>query len=86
MMVADVFNALTEDRPYRKGLSVYEALNHIRDLVSNNKLDRDVFNKLKNNLADILEMLIGIRKNALENFAKFYSDIEGSESYAINME
>jgi len=86
MMVADVFNALTEDRPYRKGLSVYEALSHIRDLTSNNKLDRDVFIKLKNNLVDISEMLIGIKKNALENYAKFYSDIERSESYATNME
>ncbi|HPI17924.1 MAG: HD domain-containing phosphohydrolase [Mesotoga sp.] len=47
IMIADVFVALTEDRPYRKGLSIKESLNVIGRQVEQGMLDDYVFEKLK---------------------------------------
>ncbi|MEM7828719.1 MAG: response regulator, partial [Candidatus Aenigmatarchaeota archaeon] len=46
MQIADVFTALIEDRPYRKGLDVNETIEIIKFLVKNNKLDKNVFSIL----------------------------------------
>jgi len=40
--VADVFTAITEDRPYRKGMSGEEALRIIENMVKNNSLDQSI--------------------------------------------
>lgn len=42
MAVADVFTAITEDRPYRKGMSGKEALKIIEDMAKNNSLDKSI--------------------------------------------
>jgi len=47
IMLADVFVALTEDRPYRKGISIGEALNVIARQVTHGILDNYVFTMLK---------------------------------------
>lgn len=44
--VADVFTAITEDRPYRAGLPMKEALFLIRDLSAKDQLDGDVVHQL----------------------------------------
>lgn len=46
LMVADVFDAMTTDRVYRKKLSIKEALHIISDDVNIGKLDLRVFNAL----------------------------------------
>ena len=46
LQVADVFEALMEDRPYREGMDSKEALKIIRYLVSEGKLDSYVYEKL----------------------------------------
>lgn len=40
--VADVFTAITEDRPYRKGMSGEDALKIIEDMAKNNGLDKSI--------------------------------------------
>ena len=45
--VVDVFQALTQSRPYRQGMTLEESLNMLADLVENHKLDREVFECLK---------------------------------------
>ena len=47
LQVADVFIALTEDRPYRKGLEYEKALDIVKKSVSAGKLDGAVFEKLR---------------------------------------
>ncbi len=42
MAVADVLTALTEDRPYRKGISGEDALKIIEDMAKNNNLDQSI--------------------------------------------
>jgi HD-GYP domain-containing protein (c-di-GMP phosphodiesterase class II) len=42
MAVADVFTAITEDRPYRKGMSGEDALKIIEDMAKNNSLDKSI--------------------------------------------
>ncbi|CAM3771627.1 Cyclic di-GMP phosphodiesterase response regulator RpfG [Vibrio aquimaris] len=45
--VADVFQALTQSRPYRDGLKMSEAMPIIRALVEAGKLDKAVFECLR---------------------------------------
>lgn len=42
MAVSDVFTAITEDRPYRKGMLGKEALRIIEDMAKNNSLDKSI--------------------------------------------
>ncbi|XAW87735.1 HD domain-containing phosphohydrolase [Vibrio sp. CDRSL-10 TSBA] len=47
--VADVFQALTQSRPYRQGMSLEQSLSIIAEQVANNQLDGDVFACLQHN-------------------------------------
>jgi HD-GYP domain-containing protein (c-di-GMP phosphodiesterase class II) len=47
LMVADVFVALTEDRPYRKGLSVSKSLEILEKQVDDGLMPEEVVNKLR---------------------------------------
>jgi len=47
LQIADVYIALTEDRPYRKGFKPLEALSMIEDEVNDGKLDPVVYEVLK---------------------------------------
>jgi len=53
MAVADIFTALTEERPYKKSLSPSEAIKLIGDLANKNFLDRKVVYTLRKNLDTI---------------------------------
>lgn len=53
MAVADVFTAVTEDRPYRKGMSPDEATTVLEKLAKNGGLDAEVVETLRRNRADI---------------------------------
>ncbi|WP_185962429.1 HD-GYP domain-containing protein [Vibrio furnissii] len=45
--VSDVFQALTQSRPYRDGISLEKALSIVESLVDANQLDREIFTCLK---------------------------------------
>jgi HD-GYP domain-containing protein (c-di-GMP phosphodiesterase class II) len=45
--VVDVFQALTQSRPYRAGMSLEQALSILDEHVNNHKLDAEVFACLK---------------------------------------
>ena len=47
LQIADVFTALTEDRPYRKGMSSEDALKIIEDEVNKGRLDGDIYRVLR---------------------------------------
>lgn len=52
MVVADVFTALSEDRPYRAGMDKENCLGIIRQMVNNKALDADVAALLEDNYED----------------------------------
>ncbi len=51
--VADIFTALTEDRPYRKGLAPSGALDVLEYLAQKGKIDRMVVARLRENFQEI---------------------------------
>ena len=57
--VADVFQALTQSRPYRAGLPLDNAISIIGDLVENGKLDQQVFDCLVANANECYRISIG---------------------------
>ncbi|HAT2830537.1 TPA: HD domain-containing protein [Klebsiella oxytoca] len=57
--VADVFTALTENRPYRQGMSSEKALMLLNEEAVNYRLDRDVINLLSHNI-DVLSPLVSM--------------------------
>ncbi len=48
--VADIFQALVQNRPYREGLTAKEALEIIQNMTNKNKLDSNIVEKLSANL------------------------------------
>jgi len=53
MAVADIFTALTEDRPYKKSLSVEETLKILKGMVEKGEIDKRVVSVLEKNLDKI---------------------------------
>ena len=54
MAVADIAAALSEDRPYRSGLTKDQTMEILWDMVKNNKIDGDVVSTLESNFDDIM--------------------------------
>ena len=57
--VSDVFQALTQSRPYRAGMPLEEALGIVRSLVDNNQLDREIFECLERHSHECYQLSIG---------------------------
>lgn len=71
MAVADVFTALTEDRPYRHGLSTQETLSILQRLSDKAKLDRDVIAMLRNEFDMFNAIRILAQKNSTAEYRQF---------------
>ncbi len=52
--VADVFTAITEDRPYRKGMDRVQALNVLDQLVIDRAIDGDIVDALRADFGELL--------------------------------
>ncbi len=66
MAVADIFTALTEERPYKKGLSARESIQIIKSMAENEELDREVVKTFERNLTTINKARIIAQEKALE--------------------
>ncbi|HHL39895.1 MAG TPA: HD domain-containing protein [Deltaproteobacteria bacterium] len=64
LAVADVFTALTEERPYRQAMSNTMALRCIDAMVEERALDPSVFSVLKHNLDDVLDAMLTAQAEA----------------------
>jgi len=60
--VADVFDALTTARPYKKAWSVDDAVAHVKSL-SSSHFDPDVINAFSDVLAEILTIMGAYRED-----------------------
>ena len=72
MAVADIFTALTENRPYRKGLMKIKVMKILTEKVSNNKIDPNVVSILADNYNDINTLRENAQIQASIDYQKFY--------------
>ncbi len=75
--VADVFTALTEDRPYRKGASCTDAFQIISEAVTQQRLDRKVVNILHDHLDELNSARRSAQVSAREEYQAFITAAEG---------
>jgi len=53
MAVSDIFTAITEERPYRKGMDKRESLKILKDMAKNNKIDTNIVSEVEKNFDEI---------------------------------
>jgi HD-GYP domain-containing protein (c-di-GMP phosphodiesterase class II) len=71
MAVADVFTAVTEDRPYRRGMEHGEAVAMLEELVVGSRLDGDVVRTVRKNFEEFDNLRVEAQGRAKENFREF---------------
>ncbi len=75
MAVADIFTALTEDRPYRKGMKKKEIKKILKSLSQSNALDKKIVNLLLENFEEISRHVKEKQLVSREEFEITFSDI-----------
>jgi HD-GYP domain-containing protein (c-di-GMP phosphodiesterase class II) len=71
LSVADIFTALTEDRPYRQGMSSEKAYQILSDAATHHRLDRQVVDVLHANLVEVNEARRSAQSAALDEYHGF---------------
>jgi HD-GYP domain-containing protein (c-di-GMP phosphodiesterase class II) len=69
--VADVFTAITEDRPYRPGMPPAESTRVLRDMAAQGSLDPDLVALLLDNHDEVTEVRRAAQHKAHEEFERF---------------
>ena len=70
MGVADVFTAVTEDRPYREGMTTDRALEILHNMVGNSSLDSGVVSLLETHFDEINSLRMAAQAAAVEEYQK----------------
>jgi len=73
MAVADIFTAITEDRPYRKGMCKKESLSVLNTMAGNNKIDSNIVAKVAENFKAISEARESAENNAVKEYKEYRS-------------
>lgn len=71
MAVADVFTALTEDRPYRKGMGSKKTLSVLQSMVDNGELDKNVVDRVIQHYDEINNMRSSAQNEAISEYYEF---------------
>jgi HD-GYP domain-containing protein (c-di-GMP phosphodiesterase class II) len=66
--MADIFAAVTEDRPYRKGVERTQALRLLRRLTKEGNLDSEIFQVVENNFDELNRIRITAHADSLEDY------------------
>jgi HD-GYP domain-containing protein (c-di-GMP phosphodiesterase class II) len=74
MSVADVFTAVTEDRPYREGMNRNEALGVLRGMAETSHLDSKIVSVLTRNYEKINSIRISSQFAARKEYERFSRD------------
>lgn len=75
MSVADVFTAVTEDRPYRPGMKKEEVVKLLNNMVNNNALNGDIVSVLIQNYDEINHGRTVRQNKSLEEYRLFIAPI-----------
>ncbi|MGM0437432.1 MAG: HD-GYP domain-containing protein [Bacillota bacterium] len=71
MGVSDVFTAITEDRPYRKGMKYSKVKNILNDMAINKELDDNLVGIVINNFKEFNEIREEVQEKTKKNFNEF---------------
>ena len=71
LKVADIFVALMEDRPYRKGMSIDEAMGILNDMSDSNEIDAKVWSVLFSNIKEINELRAAEEQRVKMSYDRF---------------
>jgi HD-GYP domain-containing protein (c-di-GMP phosphodiesterase class II) len=71
MAVADVFTAITEDRPYRKGMSKEKALQVLQQMAQDSALDSNVVSALRIHYDEVNSIRIIAQAEASKEYQEF---------------
>ncbi|HZV81839.1 MAG TPA: HD domain-containing phosphohydrolase, partial [Geobacteraceae bacterium] len=77
MSVADVFTAITEDRPYREGMPADRAFAVLDEMVANSVLDGNVVNLLANNFDEINSIRIAAQGLTVNEYRDLQHQLVG---------
>lgn len=73
--VADVFTAVTEDRPYRKGMSPGDAMGVLQRMADAGKLDAGLVGLLRDHFAELNEAREQEQQTAAHEYQAFFASI-----------
>lgn len=76
MAVADVFTALTEDRPYRKGMPEEKALQVLQQMADDSALDSNIVSLLRLHFDEINSCRIEAQAGSAEEYKKFLQPVD----------
>ncbi len=79
MAVADVFTGITEDRPYRAGMSNGEAIGVLRAMAGNSALDGGIVALLQSRFDEINSLRATVQDKAAAEYAAFWRQNELGE-------
>lgn len=74
MAVADVFTAITENRPYRKGMASDRALQILRQMVEDSKLDLNVVSILSRHFDEVNSIRRAAQETASKEYKQFWQE------------
>jgi hypothetical protein len=74
MAVADVFTALTEDRPYRKGMGPQKTMAILNEDAANSQLDHDMVSLLRRHYDQIDGMRATAQRAASEEYVQYRAE------------
>jgi HD-GYP domain-containing protein (c-di-GMP phosphodiesterase class II) len=76
LTIADIFTALAEDRPYRKGMDRAEVLKVMGDMAARGKIDADIMTRLAYSYDKIEDRLIGAQAKARNFYNREFAIIQ----------
>jgi HD-GYP domain-containing protein (c-di-GMP phosphodiesterase class II) len=76
MAVADIFTALTENRPYRKGMTPEDSLAIVEQMANSSTLDPEVVKLLKANFDQINSSRMAIELASTDQYQQLYEQVE----------
>lgn len=74
MAVADVFTAITEDRPYRKGMTNADVINILNNMVDSYYLDKSIVSILKDHIDEINTIRMAAQTETYKDYQSFRQD------------
>lgn len=75
MAVADVFTALTEDRPYRKGMDRQETLKVLQAMAAERELDEDLIKLFDRHFDEMNAIRESAQKQAVKAYTRFQTSL-----------
>ena len=72
MTIADIFNAITEHRPYRKGMEKQDIINVFKELTEKGELCTNVVDILLDNLDLFIKLCYETQRKASEEYKSFF--------------